>query len=156
MWEKFHWTTPEVEEAAAKYCDVISYNVYVARVDARWDFLKRLDKPAIIGEFNMSALGRGIYPEILGARSQEERARMYKDYVRSVADHPDFVGCHFFEYVDEPPTGRGADAENIVSGFVTATDSVYPEMVEAAKTVHAEVYRRRATNLQSGIAVWEH
>ena len=37
VWEKFHWTTPEVEEAAAKYCDVISYNVYVARVDARWD-----------------------------------------------------------------------------------------------------------------------
>ena len=156
VWEKFHWTTPEVEEAAARYCDVISYNVYVARVDDRWDFLKRFDKPAIIGEFNIGVPDHGIYPEILGARSQEERARMYKEYVRSVADHPDFVGCHFFDYVDEPLTGRGADAENIVSGFVTATDSVYPEMVEAAKSVHAEVYRRRATNLQSGVAIWEH
>ncbi len=65
VWEEFAWTTPEVEEAAAQYCDVISYNVYLPRVDARWDFLKRLDKPAIIGEFNMGALDRGMfYPGI--------------------------------------------------------------------------------------------
>ena len=156
IWEKYQWTTPEVEEAAAAYCDVISYNVYVARVDGRWDFLKQLDKPAIIGEFNFGVPDRGIYPEMLGVRSQEERARMYQEYVRSVADHPDFVGCYFFEYLDEPPTGRGGDYENIVSGFVSVTDSAYPDMVEAARTVNAEAYRRRETNLQSGPGVWEH
>jgi len=31
-----------------------------------------------------------------------------------------------------------------VTGFVTTADTVYPEMVEAAKKTHAEVYRRRA------------
>jgi hypothetical protein len=156
VWENYHWTTPEVEEAAAQYCDVISYNLYEAGVDARWDFLKRMDKPAIIGEFNMGVLDRGIYPEILGARSQAERAQMYQEYVRSVAGHPDFVGCHFFQYLDEPLSGRGGDGENIVTGFVTITDSVYPEMVEGAKKVHAEVYRRRAFNLQLGGSVLEH
>ncbi len=59
-----------------------------------------------------------------------------------MVDHPAFVGCHFFKYGDEPLTGRG-DGENFNTGFVTVTDSVYPEMVAAAKTVHAEVYRRR-------------
>jgi len=143
--EDFAWTTQEVEDVAAQYCDVIGFNVYLPRVDARWDFLKRLDKPAIIGEFNMGALDRGMfYPGIVGASSQTDRARIYREYVRSVVDHPSFVGCHFFKYGDEPLTGR-RDGENFNTGFVTVTDSIYPEMVAAAKTVHAEVYRRRAS-----------
>jgi hypothetical protein len=143
--EDVAWTTQEVEDVAAENCDVISFNVYLPRVDARWDFLKRLDKPAIIGEFNMGALDRGMfYPGVLGASSQTDRARMYQEYVRSVVDHPAFVGCHFFKYSDEPLTGR-RDGENFNTGFVTVTDSVYPEMVAAAKKVHAEVYRRRAS-----------
>jgi agarase len=64
---------------------------------------------------------------------------MYEEYVTNATDHPAFVGCHFFEYLDEALTGD----ENIVSGFVTVTDGVYPEMVAAAKRVHAKVYRRR-------------
>ena len=143
--EGFSWTTEEVEEAATQYCDVIGFNAYLPRVDARWDFLKRLDKPAIIGEYNFGALDRGMfYPGVLGASSQADRARMYQEYVRSVADHPDFVGCHFFKYGDEPLTAR-RDGENFNTGFVTVTDSVYPEMAAAAKAVHAEVYRRRAS-----------
>jgi len=134
--DHFSWTTPEVEEAAAQYCDVISFNIYLPRVDARWDFLKRLDKPAIIGEFNIYA-----YADVVGSISQADRARIYQEFVTNVADHPAFVGCHFFEYIDEPLTGD----ENIVSGFVTVTDSAYPEMVEAAKRVNVEVYRRRAS-----------
>ncbi len=146
--EDFAWTTTEVEEVAAQYCDVIGFNIYLPRVDARWDFLNRLDKPVIIGEFNFGALDRGMfYPGVLGASSQTDRARMYQEYVRSVVDHPAFVGCHFFKYGDEPLTGRG-DGENFNTGFVTVTDSVYPEMVAAAKTVHAEVYRRRASKRQ--------
>jgi len=144
VFEKYSWATQEVEEAAAQYCDVMSFNIYLPGVGPHWDFLNRLDKPTIIGEFTMGALDRGIYPEILGANNQADRARMYQDYLNSVVDHPAFVGCHFFEYLDEPPTGRGGDGENIVTGFVTTADTVYPEMVEAAKKTHAEVYRRRA------------
>jgi agarase len=68
---------------------------------------------------------------------------MYRDYIHSVVDHPAFVGCAWFEYVDEPLTGRAYDGENYNIGFVTITDTPYPEMVEAAKTVHAEAYARR-------------
>jgi hypothetical protein len=148
--EYFSWTTAEVEEAATQYCDVISFNVYLPRVDANWDFLKRLDKPTIIGEFNISVPDRGVYPDIVvGASSQAERARMYQEFVRSIVDHPDFVGCHFWQYVDEPLTGGADGGENTGTGFVTLTDTVYPEMVVAAKSVHAEVYRRRASGSAS-------
>jgi agarase len=53
------------------------------------------------------------------------------------------VGCHWFQYIDEPTTGRD-DGENINTGFMTITDTPYPEMVEAAQAVNAEVYRRRS------------
>jgi hypothetical protein len=93
----------------------------------------------------MGALDRGMFHTgLVATRDQADRARMYQDYVRSVADHPSFVGCHFFKYTDEPMTGRQGDGENYNIGFTTITDSVYPEMVAAAKSVHAEVYPRRA------------
>jgi len=69
---------------------------------------------------------------------------MYQDYLRSVADHPSLVGCHFFKYNDEPLTGRPGDGENYNIGFTTVTDGLYPEMIAAAKAVHGEVYARRA------------
>jgi hypothetical protein len=142
--EDFSWTTPEVEEVAARYCDVISFNVYLPRIDSRWDFLRRLDKPAIIGEFNSGAPGSGMfYPGVVPTANQAERARMYQDYVRSVAANPAFVGCHWFQYIDEPTTGRD-DGENINTGFVTIADSPYREMVEAAKSINAEVYQIRS------------
>jgi hypothetical protein len=144
--EDFAWATTEVEEVAKQYCDVIGFNVYLPRIDSRWDFLKRLDKPAIIGEFNFGSLDRGMfYPGVVGASSQIDRGRMYQEYVRSVMDHPAFVGCHFFKYGDEPLTAR-RDGENFNTGFITVADSVYPEMVSAARAVHAEVYRRRASH----------
>jgi agarase len=69
---------------------------------------------------------------------------MYQEWVRSAVDRPTLVGCNYFLYIDEPLTGEEFYGENTYSGFVTVTDGVYPEMVEAAKAVHAEVYRRRA------------
>jgi agarase len=71
---------------------------------------------------------------------------MYQEYVHSVIDNAAFVGCHWFEYVDEPLTGRTYDGENYNIGLVSVTDTPYPEMVEATKAVHAEAYSRRAGN----------
>jgi len=80
---------------------------------------------------------------LVSVPDQKARAEMYRNYLHSVVDHPAFVGCAWFEYVDEPLTGRTYDGENYNVGFVTMTDTPYPEMVEAAKTVHAEAYARR-------------
>ena len=58
-------------------------------------------------------------------------------------DNPAFVGCHWFQYVDEPLTGRSFDGENYNIGFVTVTDTPYPELVAAARQVHVSAYVRR-------------
>ena len=143
---RFSGYTREEVLAAAQYTDVISFNIYRARVNpADWTVLDGIDRPVVIGEFHMGALDRGMFhPGLVSTPDQAARAAMYQDYVRSVADHPLFVGCHFFKFNDEPLTGRPRDGENYNIGFTTVTDDVYPEMVAAAKAVHTEVYTRHA------------
>lgn len=143
---RFAGYTREEVLAAAQYCDVVSFNIYRARVNpSEWSVLDGVDKPVIIGEFHMGALDRGLFhPGLVATPDQAARAAAYLEYVRSVADHPLFVGCHFFKLNDEPVTGRPMDGENYNIGFTTVTDSVYPELVEAARAVHAEIYTRHA------------
>jgi hypothetical protein len=142
---RFAWRTAEAVAASAEYCDVVSFNIYRSHVDRKeWEFTNALNKPVIIGEFHFGALDRGMFHTgLVSVPDQKARAAMYRDYLHSVVDLPAFVGCAWFEYVDEPLTGRTYDGENYNVGFVTMTDTPYPEMVEAAKTVHGEAYRRR-------------
>lgn len=138
--------TPEVVRAAAKYVDVMSYNEYreVPRFE-RWDFLKELDKPSLIGEFHMGSKNDSglFHAGLVKAESQADRARMYKNYVNTVLDNPYMVGVHWFQYIDSPITGRAYDGENYNVGFVRVTDTPYDEMVQAAKEVNSALYERR-------------
>lgn len=132
--------------ACADVADVVSFNLYRPRIDsARYTGENDLGKPCIVGEFHFGALDRGMFHTgLVPTETQRDRARHYMDYVRSVADCPAFVGCHWFQYVDEPTTGRWFDGENYNIGFVNVADTPYPELVKAAKKVHGEVYERRA------------
>jgi hypothetical protein len=139
-------TAPEtVVRACADVADVVSFSLYYSRI--RPDFRTgntALGKPILIGEFHFGALDRGMFhPGLVGTADQETRARSYRRYVRSVIDHPAFVGCHWFQYVDQPTTGRWYDGENFNIGFVNVVDAPYPEMIDAAKSVHSNMYARR-------------
>ena len=140
--------TPEVVRASAEVCDVVSFNIYQPRVDPKtWAFTRDLNKPCLIGEFHFGALDRGLFhPGLVSTPNQAARAAMFKDYIQSVTDNPAFVGAHWFQYMDEPLTGRTLDGENYNIGFVTVTDTPYPEMVQAARSVLGQAYRRRATS----------
>ena len=142
---RFAWRTEEAVAAAAEFCDVVSFNIYDRRVDpGKWGFLTSLGRPVIIGEFHAGALDRGMFhPGLVSATDQQERAAIYTDYVASVLDNPALVGCHWFQYVDEPLTGRSYDGENYNIGFLTVTDTPYPELVAAARKIHRQAYARR-------------
>ncbi|GAB5379483.1 MAG: beta-galactosidase [Aliiglaciecola sp.] len=143
--------TPEVVNAAAKYADVMSYNFYKEGMHpAAWTFLADLDKPSIIGEFHMGASDTGLLnPGLVHAESQSERAQMYINYMHSVIDIAHFVGAHWFQYTDSPLTGRAYDGENYNVGFVSVTDTPYPEMVEAVKQVSSVLYQRKFDRLNN-------
>jgi hypothetical protein len=55
--------------------------------------------------------------------------------------HPQFVGCHWFKYADEPTTGRTLDEENYQIGFVDVADTPYPEIIQASRRVAEQLYR---------------
>lgn len=140
------WGMPiEVVRAAAKYADIISFNIYKEGVHPKkWTFLDEIDRPAIIGEFHFGAKDSGVYhPGLIHASDQNDRAKMYTDYMHSVIDNPYFVGAHWFQYMDSPITGRAYDGENYNVGFVSVTDTPYKPMVSAAKKLHDNMYERR-------------
>ena len=151
---RFAWHTRESVEACGELCDVVSFNIYRPKVvPSEWTVLDGIDKPVLIGEFHMGALDRGMFHTgLVPSEDQADRARMYQEYVRSVADHPLLVGCHYFKYADEPLTGRPGDGENYNIGLVSVTDTPYPEFLAAAKAVHAEAYQRRAGSAAAGAA----
>jgi hypothetical protein len=128
-------------ETAARHCDVITFNAYRRTLDPeQWAFTADLGKPCLIGEFHFGALDRGMFHTgLVATPGQAERAAAYQEYVRSVWALPAFVGCHWFQYADQALTGR-SDGENYNIGFVTVTDTPYPEMVAAAREINTTVY----------------
>jgi hypothetical protein len=141
---RFAWQTAEAVEACARWCDVVSFNRYRRSIaeDDEWARFHALGKPALIGEFHFGSVDRGLFWEgLVGVGREEERGPAYAHYLRSVANNPDFVGTHWFQYVDEPLTGRTLDGENGHVGFVTVADLPYKGLVAAAREANQAVLR---------------
>ena len=136
------WGADVIYEESARYCDVVSVNIY-SRRPVRDLPAAAVDKPMINGEFHFGALDRGMFHTgLVGTRDQDERAQCYRDFVNACLDHPRFVGTHWFQWQDQALTGR-SDGENYQIGFVTVTDTPYPELVQAARDIGATMYQRR-------------
>jgi hypothetical protein len=146
---RFAWVNDRAAIAAAKYCDVVSYNLYRHSV-ADFKYPGR-DKPLIIGEFHFGALDRGMFHTgLVPVENQAARAQAYKDFVVGAARHQQFVGTHWFQYKDEPTTGRVYDEENYQIGFVDVADTPYAETVAASRELAASLYRMRLEEGSTG------
>jgi hypothetical protein len=140
---RFAWVNSRATAEAARYCDVVSFNLYQNEV-ADFHGNGPADVPMIIGEFHFGALDRGMFHTgLVPVADQNARARAYENYVRGALRHPNFVGCHWFQYQDEPLTGRVYDEENYQIGFVDGVDTPYAETVEAARRISRDLYRYR-------------
>ena len=139
---RFAWVNERAAMAAGKYCDVVSYNRYERSV-AEFKY-PGADKPLIIGEFHFGALDRGMFHTgLVPVANQADRAQAYRDYVLGAVRHPQFVGTHWFQWMDEPTTGRVYDEENYQIGFVDIADTPYRETIEASRDVGRKLYRTR-------------
>lgn len=141
---RFAWANPPAIAAAAKYCDVVSFNIYQHSV-AEFKLPVPADVPLLIGEFHFGALDRGMFHAgLVPVDDQAGRAAAYAEFVDDVLKHPLFVGCHWFKYRDEPTTGRALDEENYQIGFLDVGDTAYPETIQAAREVAEKMYRIRS------------
>lgn len=132
-----------VISTAAEYTDVISMNKYQYEV-TNVGLPEDVDKPILIGEFHFGALDRGaLHLGVVSANSQSHRAELYTQYLDSALLNPYIVGTHWFQYAEQPPTGRG-DGENYNVGIVDLADKPFPELVKHIKEVGYRFYRFRS------------
>ena len=122
------------------YFDVFSINVYAYSVKP-----ELMDKiydltglPIVIGEFHFGTAGRGLSPWLAQVSNLEERGVGYRYYVENAAAHPALIGTHWFQWIDQPNTGRG-DGESGLIGFVDVTDRPYSDLVEASKATFSRL-----------------
>lgn len=132
--------------AAARYCDVVTVNAYA---NAVFNLPEKMfdggrERPILVGEFHFGCYDRGLFkPGLVSVWNQAERARSYTRFVEGCLQHPLIVGCHWFQYRDQPLLGRG-DGEAYQIGFVDVCDRPYPEMTRAARKLGGELYEKRA------------
>jgi hypothetical protein len=136
---RFGGSAPSEVIKASKGFDVFSFNNYGYSVNP--DIIKRVyditGLPMIIGEFHFGVPERGLAPGLAQTANQAERGIAYRYYVENAAANPTIIGTHWFQWIDQPSTGR-YDGENYNIGFVDVTDRPYIELVKAAR----ETYRR--------------
>jgi hypothetical protein len=64
---------------------------------------------------------------------EEDRGPAYGNFLKAALAQPMIVGAHWFQYLDQPASGRLLDGENGHLGLVAITDVAYPGFVEAVR-----------------------
>lgn len=139
---RFGGNPPEeiIKASADVGFDVFSLNIYGYSVNKK--IFQKIDLltglPIIIGEFHFGTPGRGLAPGLAQTKNQKERGIAYRYYVENAAAHPSLVGTHWFQWWDQPSTGR-FDGENYNIGFVDVTDQPYKEFIEEVIKTHQSI-----------------
>ena len=129
-------STPEAVASCAQYCDVLSFNMYTLKPQDGYDFaaLRALDKPVLITEFNFGSADRGpFWGGVTQLAKEEDRGVAYGNFLKQAMAEPSIVGVHWFQYLDQPATGRLLDGENGHFGLVGITDVPFQGFVDSVR-----------------------
>ncbi|MDP9691006.1 UNVERIFIED_ORG: hypothetical protein J2W82_004694 [Pseudomonas mohnii] len=133
---RFAISTPEAVESCAQYCDVLSFNMYTLQPQDGYDFaqLRSLDKPVLITEFNFGSTDRGpFWGGVTQLAKEEDRGPAYANFLKQALNEPSIIGVHWFQYLDQPVTGRLLDGENGHFGLVGVTDLPFQGFVDSVR-----------------------
>ncbi len=142
------WENEDDWRTISRHCDVVGYDRYAfSFADASFTgLIRQAGKPILCGEFSFpaqydGARGFGAYPT--WTQSDAESGADYTRWVRAAATDPDCVGTCWFQYRDEPLTGRGpghGDAlvlgEHYAFGLVDVTDRPKWDLVAAVRAAN--------------------
>lgn len=128
--------------AAARHCDVISFNLYRHTLDS-FSLPEGVDMPVIVGEFHFGTLTHGMfYPSLIPVPDQKARRDAYVAYIRSALESPLFVGAHWFQLGNCATTGR-SDGANAEIGLLDQADTPFYELLEGVREVGNSLYEIR-------------
>ncbi|MDR2308051.1 MAG: beta-galactosidase [Paucimonas sp.] len=143
-------STPEAVKACAEFCDVLSFNFYTLKPEDGYDFarLAELDKPVLVSEFQFGSRDRGpFWPGPLEVAREEDRGPAYANFLKAAMAQPMIVGAHWFQYLDQPASGRLLDGENGHLGLVAITDVPYAGFIEAVQRSNRQAMAQLRTQL---------
>jgi hypothetical protein len=135
-------STPEAVASCAQYCDVLSFNFYTLKPQDGYDFkaLETLDKPLLISEFHFGSNDRGpFWGGLIQVPREEDRGAAYARFIKAAAEQPMIVGAHWFQYLDQPASGRLLDGENGHFGLVGVTDAPWSGFIGAVRKSNLDV-----------------
>lgn len=133
----------EVARASRDFTDAQSLNYYVNDAVADPQLFTMLHEesgqPIIISEYAFHALdGRSGNRNTVGFAAQvldqQARADGYRLFTTRLARIPYLIGADWFQWSDEPPSGRNADGEDVNFGIVDIDDRPYPALVESIRS----------------------
>lgn len=136
------WARIDVVRACARYCDVVSYNIYADEIE-NWRLPEKIDAPVLIGEFHFGATDRGPFGTgVRQVANQQDRAKKMQRYVDSALANPQIVGVHWHQYSDQATSGR-FDGEYLQVGWTDICDRPYPIMRAALRETTSNLYIKR-------------
>lgn len=143
----------EVVRASRGYTDAQSLNYYVSDARLDLDLFRMMNEqsgqPLIISEYSFHSLdGRSGNRNTVGFAAQvldqQARADGYKLFTTRLARVPYVVGADWFQWHDEPPSGRDSDGEDVNFGIMDVDDRPYDHLVEAVRQTTPTLNRLHA------------
>jgi hypothetical protein len=124
------------------HTDAVSINYYVA--DAKLDpdmwpaMYRESEQPIIVTEYAFHALdgrsgNRNTFGFAAQVLDQQARADGYQVFTQRLARLPYVIGADWFQWSDEPPSGRTADGEDVNFGIVDIDDRPYELLLDAIR-----------------------
>jgi uncharacterized protein (TIGR03437 family) len=152
------WVNAADWQLMAAHVDVIGYDRYspVFEDSLLQSLAKTTAKPIFLGEFsfppNYSLLrGYEVYP-LVSASDDADAGAQYQTNLEAAARNPWCVGVAWFEYRDEPVSGRGflgetdldlVEGEDYAFGMVDVADRPKYDLVEQVRTTNLAMAQRR-------------
>lgn len=147
------WQNESDWDLIAPYCDVVGYDRYSDAYAGMETRQKRTDKPTLLGEFSFPAWyggTRGYGRYSVYTETDADSGRKYAETVAAAAKDPYCVGALWFQYRDEPVTGRGpgkgpqaTQGEHYAFGFVDVNDRPKWDLVAPARKANEEATKRK-------------
>lgn len=146
-------TLQQVHEACAKYCDVISVNVY-GTFEPNDDYfitqfkpwIKDYDKPCFVTEFYTRDATATYEGQLYGntgegggwiVKGQSARGQHYQNFTRKLISYDHCIGWQWFQFTDDY---RGTDGWNN-KGLITPKYALYNDCLNLMRQLHWNIYQ---------------